>query len=216
MKYPIKAELQSTIMGQAVHSKKLVEETHNVNESTIAVLQCTINSLRHLLSTNFHGQEILKLTKEIHNLLFDTAIPKNQQLRDVLKSQFNDEFLKIDGLKQWFEEQQYVPSSKGEVKTVTRVTYLINTFIRINISLSNLSWLKSLATNHLATNHSTTHHPTESFHSATFTAIITLKEDSCVFSSNSSSFYPSVSAATSTKFNINLSRDQRLPRTSKT
>lgn len=82
----IKVELQSTIVGQVGHSKKLVEETHNAYESTIAVLQSTINSLRCSLSSNFHGQEIQNLTKEIHNLLFNTTIPNNQQLNDVLKS----------------------------------------------------------------------------------------------------------------------------------
>ena len=30
-----------------------------------------------------------------------------------MKSQFNEAFSKIDGLKQWFEEQQFVTSSKG-------------------------------------------------------------------------------------------------------
>lgn len=30
-----------------------------------------------------------------------------------MKSQFNEAFSKIDGLKQWFDEQQFVISSKG-------------------------------------------------------------------------------------------------------
>ena len=59
----IKTELQSTIMDQAVQSKKLVEETHNAYESTIAVLQSTINNLRRSMSASSHGQDILNLTK---------------------------------------------------------------------------------------------------------------------------------------------------------
>lgn len=95
----IKVELQSTIAGQDAHTKKLVEETHKAYESTISILQTTINDLSSSLSSNFHGQEILKLTKEIHKLVFNTVISNNQQLSDTLKAQFNDVFAKIDGLK---------------------------------------------------------------------------------------------------------------------
>ena len=108
----IKAELQSTIADQAVQLKKLVEETHNAYESTVAVLQSTLNNLRLSLFASSHGQEILKLTKEIHQLLFNTKIPDNQQLNDILKSQFNNVFSKIDALLRWFEEKHIVTSSK--------------------------------------------------------------------------------------------------------
>lgn len=64
------------------------------------------NSLQRSLTTSFHGQEILKLTKDIHQLLFNTKIPNNQQLSDLLKSQFKNVFTKIDGLREWFEEKQ--------------------------------------------------------------------------------------------------------------
>lgn len=85
-----------------VHSKQLVEETHNAYETIISVLQSTINNIRCSLSANLHADKILKLTKEIHQLLFNKEIPNNQQLCDAMKSQFNEVFAKIDGLKQWF------------------------------------------------------------------------------------------------------------------
>ena len=99
----IKYDLQSIITDQSAQSRKLVEETHNTYESTISVLQSTINSLRRSLSLNFHGQEILNFTMDIHNLIFNTVIPNNQQLTNVLKAQFNNVCNKIDCLRHlWF------------------------------------------------------------------------------------------------------------------
>lgn len=75
-----KNELKTTLDNQVVHSKQLVKETYNAYESTIMVLQSTINSLRRSLSVNSHADEILKLTKEIHQPLFKKELPNNQQL----------------------------------------------------------------------------------------------------------------------------------------
>lgn len=82
----LKDELKTSPEKQAIHSKKLVEETHNAYESTIAVLQSTINSLRRSLSANPHADEILKLSKEIHQLLFNKEIPNNQLQCDAMTS----------------------------------------------------------------------------------------------------------------------------------
>lgn len=53
------------------------------------------------------------MTKEIYTLLFNFEIPDNLQVSELIKSQFNETFSKIDGLKQWFKEQQFDGSSKG-------------------------------------------------------------------------------------------------------
>ena len=64
----IKTDLQAAIADQASHSEKLIAETHTAYESVISVLQTTINRMQRSLSANFHGPEILQITKEIHKL----------------------------------------------------------------------------------------------------------------------------------------------------
>lgn len=73
----IKEEIKSTLDRQAAHSQNLVQETHNAYESALAVLQTTINGLRCSLTANSSIEEILRLTKEIYNLLFNTKVPSN-------------------------------------------------------------------------------------------------------------------------------------------
>lgn len=107
----IKDNLQTAIADQSSLSQKLIDETHTAYESTILVLHATINRLQRSLSSNFHGPEILQLTKEIHRVLFNTAIPDNQQLADVLKAQFKEVCAKVDGLKQCLEESPGLSSS---------------------------------------------------------------------------------------------------------
>ena len=58
----IKKDLQAAIADQASQSLKVIDETHNAYESTMSVLQKTINRLQKSLSSNFHGPEILQLT----------------------------------------------------------------------------------------------------------------------------------------------------------
>ena len=84
----IKDNLQTAIADQSSLSQKLIAEIYIAYESTISVLHATINRLERTLSSNFHSPEILQLTKEIHRLLFNTTIPDNQQLADVLKAHF--------------------------------------------------------------------------------------------------------------------------------
>lgn len=94
----LKEEVKTTRENQAAHSKKLVEETHNAYESAIAVLQSTINNLRWSVSTHPHVNQILKLTKEILQLLFKSEIPNNLQVFELIKNQFSEMFAKMDGL----------------------------------------------------------------------------------------------------------------------
>ena len=84
----IEDNLQTTITDQSSLPQKLIAVTHTAYESIISVLQATINRLQRSLSSSFHGPEILQLTKEIHWLLFNTTIPDNQRLADVLKAHF--------------------------------------------------------------------------------------------------------------------------------
>lgn len=114
----LKDEFKLTLQKQETHSKQLVEETHNAYESSGTVLQSTINGLRWSLTTNLSVNEILHLTKEIYQLLFNKDIPNNLQICEQMKSQFNETFSKINGLKKWFEDQQEVASSKEEVKVL--------------------------------------------------------------------------------------------------
>ncbi|KAL7615165.1 hypothetical protein Lser_V15G05831 [Lactuca serriola] len=108
----IKDNLQAAIADQSTLSQKLIVETHTTYESTISILHATINKLQRFLSSNFHGPEILQLTKEIHRLLFNTSIPDNQQLAEVLKAHFQEVCAKVDGLKQWLEESLGLNSSR--------------------------------------------------------------------------------------------------------
>ena len=50
---------------------------------------------------------------EIYQLLFNPEIPNNQEVFEQMKTQLNDTFQKIGGLKQWFEEKMGPASSKG-------------------------------------------------------------------------------------------------------
>ena len=109
----IKNDLQTAIKDQASQSQKIIDETHTAYESTISVLHSTINRLQRSLTTNFHGPEILQLTKEIHRLLFKSSSPTNQQLTDAIKAQFQEAFSKIDGLRKWLEEAQVWTTSRG-------------------------------------------------------------------------------------------------------
>ena len=45
-------------------------------------------------------------------MLFNTASPTNQLLSEAIKAQFTEVCAKIDGLKQWLEEEPSVPSSQ--------------------------------------------------------------------------------------------------------
>lgn len=68
----LKEEIKSSLEAQAAHSQKLVDETQNAYESALAVLQSIINNLRCVISHQPHINQILKLTKEIHTLLFNS------------------------------------------------------------------------------------------------------------------------------------------------
>lgn len=59
----IKQGLQTAIADQAAQSQKAIEETHTAYESTISVLHATIARMQKSLTSNFHGPEILQLTK---------------------------------------------------------------------------------------------------------------------------------------------------------
>ncbi|XP_023739643.1 uncharacterized protein LOC111887702 [Lactuca sativa] len=69
---------------------KVIDETHTTYESTISILQATINRLQKSLTSNLHGPEILQLTKEIHKLLFNSSTPNNSQLAEAIKAQFQE------------------------------------------------------------------------------------------------------------------------------
>ncbi|XP_023754907.1 uncharacterized protein LOC111903362 [Lactuca sativa] len=102
----LKEEIKSTLESQTAHSKHLVQETHNAYESVIVVLQSTINNLRRSVSDPSHVNEILNLTKEIHQLFFNKEIPNNLQVSELIKQQFTDTFSK----KQCPLNQRPVPS----------------------------------------------------------------------------------------------------------
>lgn len=90
-------------------------------ELGLAILQNTINGLRRSLTTNSSVNVILRLTKEIHQLLFNKEILDNHQVCEQMKNHFNETFQKIDGLKQRFEEQQEFASSKGGSESLPRL-----------------------------------------------------------------------------------------------
>ena len=92
--------LMPPLTKKSIHLKQLVDETHNAYGSSIDVLQTTINGLQRSLTVNSSIDKILRLTKEIYQLLFNQEIRNNHQLCDVMKSQFNEAFSKIDGVKQ--------------------------------------------------------------------------------------------------------------------
>lgn len=109
----LKDVLQKTLQTQETNSRKLIEETHTAYEVGYVVLQNTIKGLRRSLTTNQSVDEILRLTKEIYQLLFMSKTPNNQDVCDLMKNQFNDMFEKIEGLMQCFEEQLEPASLKG-------------------------------------------------------------------------------------------------------
>ena len=74
----LKIELQQTMKPQVRNSKHLVDETHATYETGFAILQETIKGLRRSLTAKVIVDEILHLTKEIHQNLFSNAIPNNQ------------------------------------------------------------------------------------------------------------------------------------------
>ena len=131
-------------MDQSTLSQKLIDETHTAYESTISVLHATINRLQRFVSSNFHGPEILQLTKEIHRLLFNTTIPDNHQLADVLKTHFQEVCAKVDDLKQCLEEAPGLNSSIGEVKktimmkNIINPTMLLTKFLHSNLHRNHL------------------------------------------------------------------------------
>ncbi|KAL7595290.1 hypothetical protein Lser_V15G29353 [Lactuca serriola] len=102
----LKEEIKSTLESQTAHSKHLVQETHNAYESVIVVLQSTINNLLRSVSDPSHFNEILNITKEIHQLFFNKEIPNNLQVFELIKQQFTDTFSK----KQCPLNQRPVPS----------------------------------------------------------------------------------------------------------
>lgn len=104
----LKNDFNQSLEKQASHSKQLVEETYTVYESGLAVLQNKINGLRCSLTAHASVDEILRLTKEIYQLYFKKEIHNNLQVCDQINYKFNETFQRIDGLKQWFEEQQEV------------------------------------------------------------------------------------------------------------
>lgn len=108
--------ISNSLQAQESKSKKLIEDTHVVYESGYAVLQDAIKGLRRSLIGNQSVDEIIRLTKEIYQLLFDSNIPNNQHVCDQMKNQFNEMFQKIHRMKQWFEEQMEPTSSKGGSK----------------------------------------------------------------------------------------------------
>ena len=109
----IKQGLQTAIADQAAQSQKAIEETHTAYESTISVLHATIARMQKSLTSNFHGPEILQLSKDIHKLLFNSAIPNNSQLAESMKAHFAEVCTKVDGLKQWLEEAPGLHSSRA-------------------------------------------------------------------------------------------------------
>ena len=66
----LKDEFKVSLEKQAIHSNKLVKENHNSYESSVVVLQTTINGLERSLTANSSVDSILRLTKEIYQLLF--------------------------------------------------------------------------------------------------------------------------------------------------
>lgn len=69
-----------------------------MNQETIKGLRCSLTARKTV-------DEILHLTKEVYQQLFNPKIPTNQTVYTHMETQFNATFQKIDDLKRWFEEQ---------------------------------------------------------------------------------------------------------------
>lgn len=82
------------------------------------VLQSTINELRRSLIANSSVDEILRLTKEIYQLLFNKVIPTNLSVCEQMKSQFSETFSKFMVSNNGLRSNMWLLPQKGEVKTL--------------------------------------------------------------------------------------------------
>ena len=82
----LKTELQQTIQTQEGKTNQLIKETHTAYESGYSVLQETIKGLRRSLTTKQSVDEILRLTKEIYQQLFNPEISTNQMVCAQMKT----------------------------------------------------------------------------------------------------------------------------------
>lgn len=95
----LRTELQQTLQAQESKSKQLIDENYTAYESWFSVLQDTIKSLRRSLTAKESVDEILHLTKEIYQTLFNREIPINKVVCDQMATQFNIPFKNLDELK---------------------------------------------------------------------------------------------------------------------
>lgn len=138
-----KDSFKTSLEKQATHSNELVKETHNAYESTIVVLQSTINGLRQSLTTNSSVDKILRLTKEIYTLVFNTKIPNNVQVSNLIKYQFNETFSKIDGLNIGLRNNIWMFPQNGEVSPLCILIRIFIKAIRINL-LQEIQFIRGL------------------------------------------------------------------------